>query len=50
MDKVWFKDNLTSPVLDAYCAITYFSLIDLNLDLKTENVIWEDKLCKTTLG
>ena len=50
MDKVWFKDNLTSPVLNAYCAITYFSLIVLNLDLKTDNVVWEKSTLQDNLG
>ena len=49
MDKVWFKDNLTSPVLNAYCAITYFCLIVLNLDLKTDNVLWEKSTLQDNL-
>ena len=50
MDKVWFKDNLTSPVLNAYCAKIYFSLIVLNLDLKTDNVVWGKSTLQDNLG
>ena len=51
MDKVWFKDNLTSPVLNAYCAITFFYLVVLNLDLKNrQRCVWEKSTLLDNLG